>query len=144
MRLRDFTEWHPALAGWIEAALFTVVPGVFMLLSGIISSGEFNSALAVVIYAFVLQMILWIFVERMWLVWLPFIIVLGGFIVSEIVYTVSLSMNLPGEGPGMFGMIFSTAVVSVLGAEAGGIVGAIFVNLIAAGVKKLCRSFRKM
>lgn len=142
MRIRDFTDWHPVPSGIIIALLFTVVPGVFMLAADIISGGAFNSALVVVIYAFALQFILWLYVERMSLVWEPFAILLIGFVIAEVIYTVSIGSSDPTSAFCLMCSLISTAIIDVLGAEAGGIVGALLVYLIFIGIRKLVNTAR--
>ena len=105
--ITEFTDHRPTLSAVIIVLLFTLVPGAFMLVTDIVSGGTWNSAAAVFVYALILQLILWLTVESPILIMLPFIMALLGFIISEIVYTVSLSMAPIGQGPSTPILLFS-------------------------------------
>lgn len=135
--LTEFADWHPRLSALIIAVLYTVVPGVFMLAADTLSGGRINTALIVVIYAFVLQLILWFKVERPALIMLPFGMILVGFVVCEIVYTVAMSAVAPGETPSLLAMLFSSAIVTVFGAEAAGVIGALLCYGVIVIVRKV-------
>ena len=135
--IAEFTERRPVLSTVLVVLLFTVVPGAFMLIAALVSGGEFNSAGVVFVYALILQLILWLKVERPILIILPFIMALLGFIVSEIVYTVSQGMNPVGQGPGVFALLFSSAVVTLFGAEGAGNVGGLILYAIIVIIKKV-------
>ena len=135
--ITEFTDHRPILSAVIIVLLFTLVPGAFMLITDIVSGGTWNSAVTVFVYALILQLILWLTVERPILIVLPFIMALLGFIVSEIVYTVSLSMAPIGQGPSTFAFLFSSAVVTLFGAEASGNIGGLLVYAIIVIVRKL-------
>ena len=135
--MREFADWHPRLAALIIAALYTVAPGVFMLVAGTLSGGRINTALIVVIYAFVLQLILWFKIERPALIMLPFGMILVGFVACEIIYTVAMSAVAPGGAPSPLAMLFSSAIVTVFGAEAAGVVGALLCYGVVVIVRKV-------
>lgn len=125
--ITDFTDRRPALSAVLITLLYTAVPGAFLLAAGYASGGSWNAEKIVVAYALVLQVILWRKVERPILILLPFLLALLGFIVSEIVYTVSLGSAPVGVGPGPLAFLFSSALVILFGSEAAGCVGGLLV-----------------
>ena len=135
--ITEFTDRRPNLSAVIIVLLFTLVPGAFMLITNIVSGGTWNSTTAVFVYALILQLILWLTVERPILIMLPFIMALLGLIVSEIVYTVSESMAPIGQGPSAIVLLFSSAVVTLFGAEAPGSIGGLLIYAVIAIVRKL-------
>lgn len=138
--ITDFTDRHPALSAVLITLLFTVVPGAFMLIAEYVFHGGESSAKMVFIYALVLQVVLWLKVERPVLILLPFILALLGFIVSEVVYTVSLSSAPIGAGPSPLAFLFSSALVILFGAEGAGNVG----GLLAYGIIVIARKVREV
>ena len=114
--IKEFTDRRPALSAGLIVALFTLVPGCVMLLAALLSGGRENAA------GFVL---------------IPFLMSLLGLIVSEIVYTVSAGMRPVGTGPGALAMLFSTAAVTLFGAEAAGSVGGLLLYVVISILKKL-------
>lgn len=135
--MREFADWHPRLSALIIAVLYTVVPGVFMLVADTLSGGRINTALIVVIYAFAVQLVLWLKIERPALIILPFGMILVGFVACEIIYTVAMSAVAPGETPSLLAMLFSSAIVTVFGAEAAGVIGALLCYGIIVIVRKV-------
>lgn len=135
--ITDFADRHPALSAWIIAALFTVVPSFFVLFLYLLSGGKANTALICLFYALAVQLVLWLKVRRPILVALPFLIMLVGFVVSEIVYTVAMSMHAPGARIDGFAYYFSSAIVSLFGAEAVGVIVAPFIFGLICLVKKI-------
>ena len=121
--ITEFTERRPALSALLIALLFTVVPGAFMLAVLFATGGQDNGAGMVFLYALVLQLILWLKVERPILIVMPFIMALVGFIISEVVYTVSMGMGPIGQGPSAFAFLLSSALVTLFGAESAANVG---------------------
>ena len=120
-----FTDRHPALSAIIIAVLFTVVPSATMLAVDTATGGTVNMPVVIFLYALVIQVILWMNVERPILVFMPFIISLIGFIVAELIYTVSESTALPGAGADPVTYVASSVIVTVFGAESAASVGAI-------------------
>lgn len=135
--ITEFTDRRPALSAGIVVLLFTLVPGAFMLITDIVSGGTWNCAAAVFVYALILQLILWLTVERPILIMLPFIMALLGFIVSEVVYTVSEGMAPIGQGPSVPALLFSSAAVTLFGAEAPGSIGGLLAYAVIVIVRKL-------
>lgn len=135
--ITEFTDRRPTLSAVMIVLLFTLVPGAFMLITDIVSGGTWNSAAIVFVYALILQLILCLAVERPILTILPFILALLGLIVSEIVYTVSLSMAPIGQGPSALTFLFSSAVVAIFGAEASGSIGGLMIYVVIVIVRKL-------
>ena len=135
--ITEFTDRRPAISAVIIVLLFTLVPGAFMLITDIVSGGTWNSTTAVFVYALILQLILWLTVERPILIMLPFIMALLGFIVSEIVYTISEGMAPIGQGPGALVFLFSSAVVTLFGAEAPGSIGGLLAYAVVVIFRKL-------
>ena len=135
--ITEFTDRRPALSAVMIALLFTLVPGAFMLITDLASGGTWNSPVIVFVYALVLQLILWLTVESPALIMLPFVMALLGFIASEIVYTVSLGMTPVGQGPGILAFLFSSAVVTLFGAEASGSVGGLLLYAVIVIARKL-------
>ena len=135
--ITEFTDRRPALSAVMIVLLFTLVPGVFMLIADIVSGGTWNSATVVFVYALILQLILWLTVERPILIMLPFIMALLGFIVSEVVYTISEGMAPIGRGPSAPVFLFSSAVVTLFGAEAPGSIGGLLAYAVIVIVRKL-------
>lgn len=136
--ITDFTDRRPALSAVVILLLFTLVPGA-ILVAGELSGGE-NAAKLAFVYILVLQVILWLKVERPILVMFPFILSLLGFIVSEIVYTVSMGMAPIGEGPSAPVLLFSSALVTIFGLVAAGSVG----GLLAYGIMVIFRKLREL
>ena len=135
--MTEFTDRRPALSAVIIVLLFTLVPGAFMLITDIVSGGTWNSTTAVFVYALILQLILWLRVERPILIMLPFVMALLGLIVGEVVYTVSESMAPVGRGPGTLAFLFSSAAVTLFGAEAPGSIGGLLAYAVIVIVRKL-------
>lgn len=135
--IADFTDRRPALSAVLIALLFTLVPGAFVVAVELAFGGEADPMVAVVIYAAVLQVLLWCKVERPVLIMLPLIMAILGFIVSEIVYTVSLSRAPVGAGPSPLALIFSSALVILFGAEGAGSIGGLLVYGVIVIFKKL-------
>lgn len=135
--ITEFTDRRPTLSAVIIVLLFTLVPGAFMLITDTVSGGTWNSAAIVFVCALILQLILLLTVERPILIMLPFIMALLGLIVSEIVYTVSLSMAPIGQGPSTHAFLFSSAVVALAGAEASASIGGLMVYAVIVIVRKL-------
>ena len=134
--ITEFTDRRPAFSAVIIVLLFTLVPGAFMLITDMVSGGTWNCAAAVFAYALILQLVLWLTVERPILIMLPFVMALLGLIVSEIVYTVSLSMTPIGR-PSTLALLFSSAVVTLFGAEAPGSIGGLLIYAVIIIVRKL-------
>ena len=135
--ITEFTDRRPTLSAVLIAVLYTLVPGAFMLIADIVSGGTWNSTTTVFVYAMILQLILWLTVERPILIMLPFIMALLGLVVSEIVYTVLESMTPIGQGPGALALLFSSAVVTLFGAEAPGSIGGLLIYAVVVIVRKL-------
>ena len=135
--ITEFTERRPALSAVIIVLLFTLVPGAFMLVADTVSGGAWNSTTAVFVYVLVLQLILWLTVERPILIMLPFVMALLGLIVSEIVYTVSMSMAPIGQGPSALALLFSSAAVTLFGVVAPGSIGGLLAYAVVVVVRKL-------
>lgn len=133
--ITDFADRRPALAALVIALLFTLVPGA-ILVAGELSGGE-NAAKLAFVCILVLQVILWLKVERPILTMFPFILSLLGLIVSEIVYTVSMGMAPSGAGPSALVLLLSSILVTIFGLVAVGSVG----GLLAYGVIVI---FRKL
>lgn len=135
--ITDFTDRRPALSAVLITLLYTAVPGAFLLAAGYASGGSWNVEKIVVAYALVLQVILWRKVERPILILLPFLLALLGFIVSEIVYTVSLGSAPVGVGPSPLAFLLSSALVILFGSEAAGCVGGLLVYGLIVIVRKV-------
>ncbi len=139
--IRDFSEFHPVLSALIVAALFSVVPGAFLLVLDILAGGAFNDlAMKILfVYFFVLELLLCFQVERPILWLLPFVMSLLGCIACEIIYTLSMGLQSPGMGPGPLGFIFSSALIILFGCEAAAVVGALFCYGLIAVIRSLFR-----
>ena len=135
--ITEFTDRRPALSAVLIVALFAVIPGVFMLLGEFALAGKVNAPGLVFFYILVLQLILWLKVERPILIMLPFIMALISFIVSEVVYTVSMSANPIGTGPSLLAFLFSSAIVTLFGTVAAGTVGGLLLYALIVIFKKL-------
>ena len=135
--ITEFTDRRPALSAVIIVLLFTLVPGAFMLITDVVSGGTWNSTITVFVYAMILQLILWLTVERPILIMLPFIMALLGLIVSEVVYTVSESMAPIGRGPSVPVLLLSSAAVTLFGAEAPGSIGGLLLYAVTVIVRKV-------
>ena len=121
--LNYYTDRHPALSALIIAALFTVIPSAAMLFLG----GFINMPVVIFVYALVIQVVLWMTVERPILVFMPFIL--------SLIYTVSESAAAPGAGVGQTAFVVSSLIVTVFGAESAASVGAI----VCYGIISLAR-----
>ncbi len=137
MFLRDFTDRRPTLSAVIIFLLYTVASTALYLGLELLFGGAVNSAAVVFVYALVIELALCLSVDRPILAFMPFLIMLCGFIASEIIYTVSMGMNAPGNGPGAAAFLISSAIVTVFGAEAAGILGAFLCFLAITVIKKL-------
>ena len=135
--ITEFTDRRPALSAVLIVALFAVIPGVFMLLGEFVLAGKVNAPGLVFFYILALQLILWLKVERPILIMLPFIMALFGFVVSEIVYTVSLSANPIGTGPSVLALLFSSALVTLFGTVAAGCIGGLLLYAVILILRKL-------
>ena len=142
--VREFTDRRPVASGVLIFVLFFVVPGIFLLAMGMLlpSRGGDIAISVISVYAFVLEFILLLQVERPALVAQPFVMALLGFIIAEIVYTVSESANAIGAGPGLFAMLFSDALITVLGSEVGSVLAALPAYWLFLGVRKLVDHIR--
>ena len=137
--ITDFADFHPRLSALIIVLLFTLIPGGFMLLTGLLFGDAVNTAKILFFYALAIQLILSFKVERPILVMLPFVMMLGGFVVCEIVYTISLSMARPGAGPSAAAYFFSSAIITLFGSEITGVIA----GLLIGGLISLVRMFRE-
>lgn len=137
--ISDFTDRRPALSAVLIALLYTVVPGAFLLIAEYLPGGGEFSAKIVFVYALVFQVILWLKVERPILVFFPFLMALLGFIISEIIYTVSLSMAPIGAGPSSLAFWVSSALVVLFGTEGTACIG----GLLAYGVIVILKRLRE-
>ena len=135
--INEFTDRRPALSAVLIVLLFTLVPGAVMLLATLLTGGRSNAAEIIFVYALILQLILWLKVERPILIMLPFIMALLGFIVSEIVYTVSEGMAPIGQGPSVLAFLFSSAVVTLFGHAAAGSIGGLLLYAVIVILRKL-------
>ncbi len=128
--IREITDRRPVLSGWVIVMLFTVLPLAVMMLCGLIAGDAFNKELIVLIYAFVLQLILWRNVEQFILVMLPFVLMLIGLILGEIVATIC--GGLPGKYDTVSSILYlcAAAVIQLCGTEVCGILGAMLVNAL--------------
>lgn len=138
--ITKFTDRCPTLSAVLIVFLFTAVPGAFLLIGEQMPGIGENAAKIAFIYALILQLILWLKVERPILVWLPFILALLGFIVSEIVYTISMSSAPIGAGPSPLAYLFSAALVTLFGIVAAASVG----GLLAYGVVVIGKKLREV
>ena len=137
--LAEFADRNPRLSALIIALLYTVVPALFMLAADTLSGGRINTALILVIYAFAVQMVRWFTLERPILIMLPFGMILIGFVVCELIYTLAQSAVRPGMPPSALAVFFSSAVVTVFGAEVVGVIGALLCYGIIVTVRKFCQ-----
>lgn len=132
--VREITDRRPVLSGWVITMLFTVLPLAVMALCKLAAGDAFNMELIVMIYAFVIQLILWRNVERFILVMLPFILMLLGLILGEIGAAVAQALPQTYKQGGSLGYLFASALVGLCGPEVCGILGALLVNaLISLG-----------
>ena len=136
--ITDFTDRRPALSALLIVFLFTVVPGAFLFLGELFGDGGISTKI-VFVYVLVLQVILWFKLDPI-LVMTPFILSLLGFIVSEVVYTVSLSNAPVGAGPNFSALLFSSALVVLFGIVGVGSVGGLLVFGAIIILKKLWES----
>ena len=135
--IKEFTDRRPVLSTALVVALFTVVPGAFMLIVRAVTGSGSNASDAIFIYALILQLILWLKVERPILIVLPFIMSLIGFITAEIVYTVSQGTAPVGEGPSYLVFLFSSAVVTLFGHVAAASIGALLIYALIVIFRKV-------
>ena len=135
--ITEFTDRRPALSALLIVLLFAVIPGAFMFLVTLLTGGEENGAGIVFLCALVLQLILWLKVERPILIMLPFIMALLAFIVSEIVYTVSEGMAPIGQGPSLLAAFFASALVTLFGTIAAASIGGLLLYAVILIFRKL-------
>lgn len=135
--ITEFTDRHPTLSAVLIVLLYTVVPGAFMLIVQQMPEIGENSAKIAFVYALVLQVILLFKVDRPILAMLPFILALIGFIVSEIVYTLSMSIAPIGAGPSPLAFLFSSVLVILFGIVAIASVGGLLAYGVIVVVKKV-------
>ena len=142
--IRDFTDRRPVASGVAIFVLFFVAPGVFLLIMSLLLPGRGGDiAISIIsVYAFVLEFLLLLQVERPALVAQPFLMALIGFIIAEIVYTVSQSSHAIGAGPGLFAVLFSDALITVLGSEVGSVLAALPAYWLFLGIRKLIEHIR--
>lgn len=138
--ITEFTDRRPTLSAVLITFLFTVVPGAFLLIAERLPGLGENAAKVVFVYALVLQVILWLKVERPILNVIPLILSLLGFIISEVVYTVSMSAAPIGKGPSPLVYVFSTALVTLFGIVSAASVG----GLLAYGVIVIAKKLREL
>lgn len=135
--LTEFADRRPALSAVLIVLLFTAVPGAFLLIARQISGSVGSFTKIVFVYELVLQVILWFKVERPILNMLPFILSLLGLIVSEIVYTVSMSMAPIGAGPSPLAFVFSSVLVILFGLGGAASVGGLIAYVVMVIAKRL-------
>ena len=122
------------LSGWVITMLFTVLPLAVMVLCKLIVGDAFNIELIILIYAFLLQLILWRNVEQFILVMLPFILMLLGLILGEIGATIAQGLPQAYALSGALSYLAASALIDLCGTEVCGILGALLVNaLISLG-----------
>lgn len=128
--VREITDRRPVLSGWVIVLLYTVLPLAVMVLCKMVAGDAFNIELIVLIYAFILQLILWRSVERFILVMLPFILMLLGLILGEIGATIAQGLPQTYELGGALGYLAASALIDLCGTEVCGILGALLVNAL--------------
>ena len=133
--ITEFTDRRPALSAVLIVLLFTVVPGAFLLVGERLPGIGENAGNIVFVYMLILQVILWMKVERPILNVLPLILSFIGFIISEIVYTVSMGMAPIGVGPSPLVYVFSAALVTLFGIVAAASIGGLLLYGVIAIVK---------
>ncbi len=141
--IRDFTDRCPKASAAIVAVLFTLFPMALMLASQYIFGERVNMPLLIFIYSLVIEFIMWENVERMILIFFPFMLTLIGFISAEIIYTVSETASAPGMGPDPVVYLISSLMVTVFGAEAAGFIGAVILHAFVVIGKKLCEFIKE-
>ncbi len=112
--IRFFTDRHPKLSAALIALLMVVPPAIWVSVTYFALGRDFNSAAAVVVYAFIMQVLLCLAVERFVLVAMPFLMVIGGLAVCQIFYVISMATS------GLVNAltyIISALGVSLLGSE---------------------------
>lgn len=113
--LTEFTDRRPALSAAVILLLFTAVPGAFLLLAELMPGLGGLVPRLVFVYVLVLQVVLWCKVERPILVMSPLILSLLGFVVSEIVYTISIATPSAGAGAHPLVVLLSSVLVTLFG-----------------------------
>ena len=135
--INEFTDRRPALSAVLIALLFSLVPGIFMFIVKAITGSGGDAAMIIFVYALVLQLILWLKVERPILIMLPFIMALLAFVVSEIVYTISESAAPIGQGPSPFAFFFASALVTLFGTIAAASIGGLLLYAVIVIFRKV-------
>ena len=135
--ITEFTDRRPTLSAFILVGLCIVLPIIFTVTVNILAGNAINSAAILFFYALVIQVVLLLKVERPALIILPFICALLGFIICEIIYTVSMGMSSPGIGPSALVYYLSSVIVIVFGAESAGMIAGLFVYILITILRKL-------
>lgn len=141
--IRDFTDRCPKASAAIITVLFTLVPMTLTLASQYIFGERLNVPLLIFIYSLIIEFIMWETIERMILIFFPFMMMLIGFISAEIIYTLSETASIPGMGPDPVVYLISSLMVTVFGAEAAGFIGAIVLHALVVIGKKLCELIKE-
>ena len=138
-----YTERYPVLSGFIVAGLFTVVPGAIMLITKAITGSAGDAGNFIFVYALALELFMCFTVGRFSLLILPFGMALGGFIIAEIIYTISEGLAPQGVGPDAVTFWISSFLVTLFGMESAAVVAAPFcyglLALLRAGIRRLRR-----
>ena len=142
--IRDYTDRCPGSSAGIIFLLFAVLPALLLIPTQILFPGPFSDLAVrfISIYAFVLQLLLLLHVERPILVMQPFLMGLAGLILSEILYTVSESAYETGMGPSGLMYLISSALVIIFGSELGSILAALPAYWLILAVRKLAAWIR--
>ena len=139
--LNIYSERYPVLSGFIVAGLFTVVPGAVMLITQAITGDAGNAGNFIFLYALALELFMCFTIGRFSLLVLPFGMSLVGFIIAEIIYTVSQGLSPQGIGPDPITFWISSFLVTLFGVVSAGVLAAPFcygfIALLRAGFRRL-------
>ena len=133
------TDRYPKCSAAALAVVFTVFPMILEIFLG----GLINTPLIIFLFTLAVEFLMWQKVERMVLIFFPFIIMMFGFIAAEIIYTVSEASAAPGVGPDSLSFLTSSLLVTVFGAEAAGFIGALLLHALFVILKKIVELIRE-
>lgn len=127
---RDFSDRRPALFGLILVLSLTVLPAAFVLLGFFIGGYDFNSAGAILVFAFLLELAMLFWTERPVMIAAPFLIPLGGLVVLQMVNYMGASLAQIFPAAEAVTDIASFVMITVFGAEVTGCFAAVPVYFI--------------
>ncbi len=118
--ITDKSDRYPVIFGFALFGLISIVPGLAMLLASLVG---LDLTYAIIAYAFVLQFVLCLSVERTIHLMLPFIVCIISFVIMDVLYFAAMFLNgsVPRQAVALIlavgtngGRVFVTEVLGIV------------------------------